>query len=237
MDSYHIKVFLKVSPLLMVLGYNINMEKLIEIVKRELNSSSHDFDHTLRVLNLALKIAEHYPEVNVEVLKASCILHDIARVKEDTNPTHSIDHAELGAQMSESVLKDLGYSDYFIKAVSHAIRAHRFRGNVLPETIEAKILSDADKLDAIGAIGIGRAFMIAGEYGERLYVEVNEEELGQAKRINNFKEHSPNIEYLVKLRHIKDRLYTDYAKSIADDRFRFMDDFFKRLEREVRGEL
>jgi len=79
--------------------------------------------------------------------------------------------------------------------------------------------------------------MIAGEYGERLYVEVNEEELGQAKRINNFKEHSPNIEYLVKLRHIKDRLYTDYAKSIADDRLRFMDDFFKRLEREVRGEL
>ncbi|BAL80826.1 HD domain-containing protein [Caldisericum exile] len=213
------------------------MKTLIEIVKKELNSSSHDFDHTLRVLNLALKIVEHYPEVDLEVLKVSCILHDIARVREDADPTHTIDHAELGAEMSKEILKSLGYKDDFISKVSHAIRAHRFRGKILPETIEAKILSDADKLDAIGAIGVARAFIIAGEYGERLYVEVNEDNFKEAKRINNFKEHSPNIEYLVKLRYIKDRLYTDYAKEIAEDRLRYMEEFFERLKREVRGEL
>jgi uncharacterized protein len=224
------------SPFLFNL-YNIIMEKLIDIVKKELNSSSHDFDHTLRVLNLALKVAEHYPEANIEVIKVSAILHDIARVREDTDPTHTIDHAELGAQMSKEILKALGYEDAFIEAVSHAIRSHRYRGSVLPQTLEAKILSDADKLDAIGAIGIGRSFMIAGEYGERLYIEVDERNFEKAERINNFKDHSPNIEYLVKLRHIIDRLYTDYAKKVAEGRLKFMEEFFERLKLEVRGEL
>lgn len=213
------------------------MDKLIEIVKKELSSSSHDFDHTLRVLNLSLKIAEHYPEVNLGILKASCILHDIARVKEDKDPKKEIDHAELGALMSGEILRNFGYDEEFINGVAHAIRAHRFRGNVTPQTIEAKILSDADKLDAIGAIGIGRAFMIAGEYGERLYIDVDEEMHKEAKRINNFKDHSPNIEYLVKLRHIKERLYTDYAKKIAEGRLKFMEEFFERLKKEVKGEL
>lgn len=215
----------------------MDKEKLIETVNQELNSSSHDFDHTMRVLNLALKIASHYKDVDTDALEAACILHDIARVKEDTDPTKTIDHAELGAEMSKNILKDMGCSDKFINSVASAIRSHRFRGKYKPETIEAKILSDADKLDAIGAVGIGRAFMIAGEYGEKLYIDLDEESVGDAERIKDFKEHSPNLEYLVKLRKVEERLYTDEAKRIAKGRIEFMDAFFDRLKEEVKGNL
>ena len=215
----------------------MDKERLIKIVQQELNSSSHDFDHTMRVFKLALKIAAHYKDVNTDVLEAACILHDIARVKEDTDPTRTIDHAELGAEMSKTILKDMGYDDEFIENVASAIRSHRFRGKYKPETIEAKILSDADKLDAIGAIGIGRAFMIAGEYGEKLYIDIDEEVVRDAERIKDFNEHSPNLEYLVKLRKIEERLYTDEAKRIAKERIQFMDEFFDRLRKEVRGNL
>jgi len=213
------------------------MERLIEILKKELSSSSHDLDHTFRVLNVALKIAQFYPEANVEVIKVACILHDIARVREDKDPERRIDHAVLGAEMSRKILKELGYNEDFIEAVAHAIESHRYRGKSKPKTIEAMILSDADKLDAIGAIGVARSFMIAGEYGEPLFKEFNENEAGEASRIRDFKDHSPNIEYEVKLKHIKDRLYTDVAKRIAEDRTKFMEVFFERLKKEVKGEL
>ena len=223
--------------------YNKCMEKMAYIKKtleKELSSSSHNLEHTMRVHNLALKIASTIEGVDLEVLELASLLHDIARVKEDTNETNDIDHAILGAGMASDILRTLGYSEELIKKVSHCIRTHRFRGNELPETIEAKILSDADKLDAIGAVGVGRAFMIAGEYGEPLYKEFNLNEYGMNTlkngKIKNFRDHSPNIEFEIKLRHIPERLYTDEAKRIAEERVRVMEDFFNRLEHEVRGE-
>jgi uncharacterized protein len=221
------------------------IDDIIQVVKTELASASHDIEHTFRVRKTALKIAEHTENVNKTVLELACILHDIARVREDTDKTHSIDHAILGAEMARNILKDYGYPAEVIEAVSHCISTHRYRGNNLPRTIEAKILSDADKLDAIGAVGVARAFMIAGEYGEPLYKAFNHtyelqantiSDKGKNKRIKNFGEHSPNIEYEVKLKRIPERLYTDFAKQIAKKRIEFMDGFFLELETEVSGE-
>ncbi|MEF3245646.1 MAG: HD domain-containing protein [Caldisericaceae bacterium] len=213
------------------------MNALIEIVKRELISSSHDFEHTMRVMNMALRIAKDYPEADVKVIEFASILHDIARVKEDTDKENKIDHAILGAEMSREILKGFGYDDLFINEVAHAIETHRYRSERRPQTLEAKIVSDADKLDAIGAIGIARAFAIAGEYREPLYIDVDEENLGVAKRITNFKEHAPNIEYFVKLRRIKELLYTESAKKLAKSRLEFMEVFFDRLKKEIKVEL
>ncbi len=216
------------------------LSKIEEIVKRELSSSSHDLEHTFRVLKLALKIAKTEPLCNIDVLKLSAILHDIARVKEDTDNSRRIDHAILGAEMAAKILKELSFDDRTIESVKHCIRAHRFRGSERPETLEAKILSDADKIDAIGAIGVARAFMIAGEWGEPLYMDFEGEEkyLNNTEngRIKNQKNHSPNIEFEVKLKHIPERLYTDEAKRIAQERVRFMELFFERLSKELKGE-
>lgn len=218
-----------------------SVKKIENYVKRELSASSHDIEHTFRVMKLAIKIAEHQPEADIEVVKVSALLHDIARVKEDTDPERKIDHSILGAEIAGDILKRLNFSGDFIKKVTHCIRSHRFRGKERPETIEAKILSDADKLDALGAVGIGRAFMIAGEWGEPLYkkIEGTEEYLNRntvCGRVKNQKEHSPNIEYEVKLKKIPERLYTDEAKRIAQERLIFMEEFFKRIEQEINGD-
>jgi len=75
------------------------------------------------------------------------------------------------------------------------------------------------------------------DYGEKLYIDLDEESVGDAERIKDFKEHSPNLEYLVKLRKVEERLYTDEAKRIAKGRIEFMDAFFDRLKEEVKGNL
>lgn len=217
------------------------LSKIEEVVKSELSSSSHDLEHTYRVLRLALRIAETEPLCNIEVLRLAAILHDIARVKEDTDTARKIDHSVLGAEMAEKILKELSFDDKTISEVSHCIRAHRFRGSERPETLEAKILSDADKLDAIGVIGIARAFMIAGEWGEPLYMDFEGEENylknTESGRIKDQKNHSPNIEYEVKLKRIPERLYTEEAKRLAQERVKFMEEFFARLSKELKGEL
>jgi uncharacterized protein len=109
--------------------------------------------------------------------------------------------------------------------------------------VEAKILFDADKLDALGAVGIARCFMIAGQYGQRIYSNVplkkyvNDNVAGRKTRIQlkDISKHSPNLEFELKLKHVPKRLYTRKAKEIAEQRLAYMEDFFNRLKAEVEG--
>ena len=216
---------------------------LWDAVKKELSSASHDFEHVKRVYKLCLEIAKHEKNVNFRILKAAAILHDIARVREDKDISGKTDHAKLGAEMAEKLLKHAGFSKEEIEAIKHCILAHRFRNDVKPESIEAKILFDADKLDAIGAVGIGRSFMIAGEYGSKLYANISLEEYIKENlvggkpggRIKDISKHAPNLEYELKLKHIPEKLYTSYAKKLANKRAAFMEKFFKRLKKEIGG--
>jgi uncharacterized protein len=120
-----------------------------------------------------------------------------------------------------------------IEKIIHCIETNRFRGNKKLKTKEAKVLFDADKLDAIGAIGIGRAFLFAGEIGAKLH--------DKNVDIKKTKEYTKNDtayrEYLVKLRKIKDRMFTKEGKRIAKERHKFMVNFFNRLNKEVEGKL
>ena len=219
-------------------------KKLEKIVQKELGSSAHDIDHTYRVVNLAKEIAKH-ENANMEIVKIAALLHDIARVREDNDKTGNTDHAKLGAKMAEQILNDLGYPKNIIENVVHCIRTHRFRGEDIPQTIEAKILFDADKLDAIGAVGIARAYMIAGERGEVLYRELanvdeyKKKNLVDGKlngRIKDISKHSVNIEYETKFKKIPERLFTKRAREIAKERVEFMDVFFERLKKEIERE-
>ncbi len=220
------------------------LSRLKEIVQKELSSSAHDIDHTYRVLKLARLLAKN-ENANMEIVEIAAILHDIARVREDKDKSGNTDHAALGAKMAEKILKELNYSEDIVKGVVHCIETHRFRGEKAPKTIEAKILFDADKLDALGAVGVARAYIIAGEMGEPLYrEETNIEEyknknLTEGKsngRIKDVSKHSVNIEYEMKFKHLPERLFTEKAKQIAKDRLKFMDQFFERLKKEIEGE-
>jgi len=116
--------------------------------------------------------------------------------------------------------------------VAHAIAAHRFRGGPAPHTLEAKVLHDADKLDAIGAIGVARAFAFGGYEGQRLWADVPP---GYAESQANRHEHTPVHEFQIKLSRIKDLLLTQSARKLAEERHAFMVAFFEQLDREVRG--
>lgn len=143
-------------------------KKIIEIVKDKLSCSAHNLDHVFRVYNLCMLIAKSEKDVDLEILIPSVLLHDIARVVESNDKTGDIDHAILGSKIGEGILRDLLYEEEKIQGIKHCISTHRFRTGAEPNTIEAKILFDADKLDAIGACGIARTFMLSGQFGQRL---------------------------------------------------------------------
>lgn len=194
--------------------------------------SAHDFDHVLRVLALAERIARA-ENADVEIVRAAALLHDVTRAEEDAG--HDADHAASGAVQAREILRARGVAPARIEAVAHAIAAHRFRGTLAPQTLEAKILFDADKLDSIGAIGIARAYAVAGALNQRLWSAVAPDT--PATREQHNAHHTPYAEFVVKLSKVRERLFTVTARKIAEERHAFMVEFFARLEREVRGEL
>ncbi|MBU7014879.1 MAG: HD domain-containing protein [Theionarchaea archaeon] len=215
-------------------------EKMRQRVEAELSCSAHDLEHVLRVYDLCLYLAQGEP-VDLDVLRAAALLHDIARVREDADQSREIDHALLGATMAEEILKELSYPEEKREKIKHCIAAHRFRSNCRPQTREAEILFDADKLDVLGAIGIGRSFMVAGEFNERVYVctpigeylRENSVDGTRHGRIKDFRKHAPNVEFETKFKHIPDILYTPKARKIAKERIVFMEDFFNQLRKEI----
>ncbi|MFW9995191.1 MAG: HD domain-containing protein [Candidatus Odinarchaeota archaeon] len=218
-----------------------------EAVEKELSCSAHDIDHVMRVYRLALRLAEGERDIDLDILIPAILLHDIARVREDRDASGKIDHAVLGAEMAGTILQSQGYPSEKIDAIKQCILNHRFRKSSENEfqTIEAKILFDADKLDVLGAVGVARAFIIAGEYNERFYSDIPVEEYVKDNltggkmngKIKDVTRHSPNLEYETKFKQIIGKLYTEKAKLIAEQRLAFMDAFFTRLVKEINGEL
>lgn len=222
------------------MNINAKYKELIEIVQEKLTCSAHNLDHVFRVYNLCLLISKYEEGVDLDILIPAALLHDIARVEESQDKTGKIDHAILGSEIAEGILKQLGYGEEKIEKIKHCIVTHRFRTGNEPKTIEAKILFDSDKLDVIGASGIARTFMLAGQFGQRLtldgtfneYLNKNTVENGRLKDVSK---HSPFIEYEVKFKKIPDKLYTNKAKEIGKERIKFMDEYFNTLKLEIEG--
>lgn len=191
--------------------------------------SSHDWEHTERVTCLALRIAAE-EEADRQVVEAAALLHDIGRRQESEGPGR-VCHATLGARLAEKLLSDLEIEMDLIGRITHCIAAHRFRGSMQPETMEAKVVFDSDKLDSIGAVGIGRAFLFAGEVGARLHDPAIEVENTRPYT----REDTAYREFLVKLRRVRGRMLTATGRRMAEDRHRFMVDYFDRLNLEVKG--
>ena len=192
---------------------------------------SHDWSHTERVYNLCLRIGEQ-EDADLEVLRMAALLHDIGREQQDRS-RGEICHAQVGARLAREILEQAGVLPDKIERVIHCIETHRFRGNLEPATKEARVLFDADKLDSIGAVGIGRAFLFAGEVGAKLHnggIDVR-----KTRRYS--KEDTAYREFVVKLQKVKDRMLTPAGRRMAEERHRFMVAFFDRLHEEVEGRV
>lgn len=209
--------------------------RLIDLARDRLEHSPacHDWDHTLRVLNNARHLC-HVEGADLLVVEFAAVLHDIGRPAELADRGRSC-HADQGATLVHQILPGLGVVDPgFTDHVAACVRTHRFRNRTAdrPATPEACIVFDADKLDSIGAIGIGRSFHFAGRIGARVHNGAD-----QAQGAASYsREDSAYREFLVKLRHLHGRLLTAEGRRLAASRHQFMVAFFEQLNREVSGE-
>jgi uncharacterized protein len=193
-----------------------------------MKDSAHDMEHVYRVLNYALEIARYEADVKLDVLITACLLHDIGR--EEQYADQSVDHAACGADKAYYWLRDNGYTEDFASEIKRCIETHRFRSDLPPDSLEAKILFDADKLDVCGAMGIARTLFYTAIVSEPLYSLT---ESGSVSDGTNDSEPSFFQEYKYKLEKIYDNFYTKRGSELAGKRKKAAVDFYTSLLAEV----
>jgi uncharacterized protein len=211
---------------------------LIESVKKEAKvffaglNGSHGWDHTERVLHLCLHIGKK-ERADLEVLTLSAILHDICK-PEEIKLKGEICHATKAALIAKEMLERYSLPKEKIDAVVHCIEAHRNRTDKRPATLEAKILFDSDKIDALGAVGLGRLFMTASGYNAKLHNDKNTD----LEKVKDYEEEDTAYrEFHLYQRNHPEKMFTTEAKKLARERIKFMEEFFLRMNKEIEGEL
>ena len=210
---------------------NLIVNKCIEYVKEYFKneSSGHDFYHTLRVYNTAKKIAI-LENADVEIVMLAALLHDVDDIKISPNTYKNKDHARCFLKENNVDINKINLITQIIEEVSY-----KGTDSVIPFTLEGKIVQDADRLDAIGAIGIARAFAYGGNHNRVMYdpnivpnLEMNEEEYRNhvSTTINHFYE---------KLFNLKDLMNTNTGKQLAISKDKYMRDFVEHFLEEWEG--
>ena len=191
---------------------------------------SHDWEHTLRVRRLSERIGG-VEGADLTVVSLAACLHDIGRSAQD-QAGGGVCHARKGAEMALPIVADLPLAAERRDNILHCIRTHRYRDGRMPQTLEARVIFDADKLDAIGAVGVARAYLFAGEVGAKLHNPDLDPEAAPAYS----QEDTGYREYCVKLVKIKARMLTAEGRRLAAGRHEFMVAFFNRFIQEYKGE-
>ncbi len=214
--------------------YSEQIKKAARSFFNELDKSdfSHGFTHVQRVLTFCFVIGKK-EHGDLETLEAAALLHDIARSKEDKGEVE--DHAKEGALLAEQILKKIGFPQEKIQNVIHSISVHRSKGDK-PQTLEAKILQDADRLDALGAIDIARVIgssLQSKQFIRPIYIDepYTGESDGKKSAIHYL------IHKTVQPKRKPENFNTKTGRKIAEERFKFSLEFIDRFIKEWRGEL
>ncbi len=188
---------------------------------------SHDVHHARRVWANAREISRREGAGQPEILIAAAYLHDLVNVPKD-NPERSR-ASHLSAKAAEPILRKLGFGDDDVDAIGHAIIAHSFSAGVEPQTAEAEILQDADRLESLGALGIARTFYIAGLMTSQMFdgedpFAVNRDLDDAAYCVDHF---------AVKLMRLPQTMCTASGKAMAEERAAYMRGFLDQLGLEI----
>ncbi|MHA2312935.1 MAG: HD domain-containing protein [Candidatus Thorarchaeota archaeon] len=187
-------------------------KKIDAFVKQEMirsDAGAHAYDHVKRVFSISLRMGKALG-ADLRILGAAALLHDIGRVYEKER---GISHSILSGDMSEGILTEVGFSQAEIEKVRDVIRTHRFSEDLTPTSLEGEILSDADKLDALGAIGIVRAIAQATASGDG---------------VKGFLRHADE-----KLLRLNQLMYTEEGKILAQRRHSVLNSFIIELRKEI----
>jgi len=202
---------------------------LLEMLGPAGTDGSHDLTHIQRVWRNALAIAATEPAADTELLLAAVILHDCVAVEKDS-PLRS-QASRLSAERARELVRPLGWTAERVDALAHAIATHSFSAGLTPETLEARIMQDADRLDAIGAIGVARCFYIGGRLQSGLYSPddpaADDRPLDDKRFVlDHFK---------AKLFQVVDGFLTPAGQTMAAERSRTMHTFVSNLLSEIGG--
>ncbi len=192
----------------------MNEEDIIEKVREFTLTNSkpddlHGFPHVDRIFKICINLGEKL-NANLLVLKIAALLHDIGRIKEEKEG-EARNHAEISAEIAANFIisSDFNISLSDINNILHSIKAHSFSNNIVPDTLEAKILSDADKLDALGAIGLYRTIGFTIQRG------------GDLKKVIAHLEN--------KIMKLKDLMHLDLTKQLAEQRTEIILAFYNKI--------
>jgi len=195
----------------------------------------HNFDHVLRVYHMAERIGS-VEGADLNIVRAAALLHDAQGSAPGQTNQARANHHTTSANFALQILSAEGWPADRISAVQHCIAAHRYRsGTEKPQTLEAKVIFDADKLDVLGAIGVARTIAYAVLDGQPFYAPPSDL-ITRTGQKEPGEPHSSYHEYLFKLSKVKDRLYTQTAKAIAAERHRFLTEFYDELIAEIHNE-
>jgi uncharacterized protein len=206
---------------------------MLEAIKRRVKKAlegrdpAHDFQHIMRVYKNAELIGKK-EGADLEVLLPAVLLHDLVVYPKGSAKTSK--SADDSADLSEKWLQSYGYPQEKIEKISYSIRTHSYSKRVMPATLEAKILQDADRLDALGAIGIARTFSVGGSEKRPFYNQGDP--FYKSGRELNDREWTVDHFYK-KLFRLKRSMHTKTAREMAQERARFMELFIRQLQKEI----
>ena len=188
---------------------------------------AHDFQHVMRVYKSAKLIGQR-ERADMEILLPAVLLHDI--VVYPKGGDKSSRSSDESANLAENILQEYGYSQDKINSISLCIRKHSYSNGLVPASLEGKILQDADRLDALGAIGIARTFSVGGSE-KRTFYNANDPFCRSTRALDDGQWTLDHFQ--IKLLKLKDLMHTRTAKKIAQQRTKFMVLFIKEMKKEI----
>lgn len=180
------------------------------------DDGAHDLNHLHRVWQVARTLLASHPEADALVVQAACYLHDIVNLPK--NHPERAQASRMAAAQARQLLAQAGFPADKLGAVAHAIEAHSFSAGIAPTTIEAKIVQDADRLDALGAVGLARLFYTAGRMGSAFAHPADP--LAQARPLDDRAYALDHIE--VKLATLPAAMHTEAARGLAGSRLAWL---------------
>lgn len=203
----------------------------MQAMDHDTDDASHDFFHFQRVWKTATQImVQEKAEVNQLVVLAACYFHDIV-VLPKNHPKRS-QASTLAAEKTRQCLQELGFPEKLIEPTCHAVQAHSYSAGIPPQTIEAKVVQDADRMEALGAIGLARVFYTAGILKQKLF---DPEDPMAKKRDLNDRIYSLD-HFQQKLLKLGDSMQTEGGRAMAQHNTHYLEDFIDKLLRELDGD-
>ncbi|AGQ93179.1 TPA: HD domain-containing protein [Vibrio parahaemolyticus] len=199
----------------------------LEFMQQEMQvDAAHDIEHVKRVVKTAKQLCDE-ENADIAIVLPAAYLHDCFTYPKD-HPNRKQSSA-IAAKKAIAYLESIQYPQQYHDAIAHAIEAHSFSANIRPNTLEAQIVQDADRLDALGAIGVTRCIQVSTQFNAQLY---NDNDMFAKERELNDKQFTVD-HFQTKLFKIVDTMNTESAKLEANKRKAFMQTYLKQLHDEV----